>query len=180
MISEGLLDADELTRRATIVRCGFGASGCPFEQDRILCGVAAAGHEVGRRRGVERVSVRIEPAETWRARLIELGMEGEALQPELEVRRFEAQFPVSGAEIQVRSHSPAVVADRVQQPVHIVDEQATGPGLIDQEHHACRLPLNIRKGGELHKVDRDDAVGVGDVQRKRIVTGLGTRGGDQQ
>ena len=121
--------------------------------------VAAARHEVGRGHCVARIEIGVELAEAWRARLAELRMEREALEPALVAPRLDAQSPCGGGEIEIPGHGPAVVADAVQQAAHVVDKQAARSRLIDQEHHPCRLPIDVGEGGELDDVDRDDTVG---------------------
>ena len=53
----------------------------------------------------------------------------------------------------------AIVAHAIQQPVHVVDEQTARSRFVDQEHHACRLPVNIGERGKFDDADGQDPVG---------------------
>ena len=143
--------------------------------------VAPAGREVWRRRRVAGVSERVELAEARRARLIELGMEGEALKTALATGRLDADAPVVGVEIEVLSHARAFIVHAVKRSTHIVDEQAPRTWFIDQEHHARRLAVAVRDGGELDDANLNGAFSSGNGRREWVVSRLGEcAGGHQQ
>ena len=72
-------------------------------------------------------------------------MEGEALKPALAATRLDVELRVWGGEVEIPGDGLPVVADRVQQAAHVVDEQAARPRLIDEEHHARRLLVDVRE-----------------------------------
>ena len=83
VVGKGLLEPNQLARGAAVVGVGGRVLGGPFEQDRVVRAGAAARLEVGRRRGVAGVGEGVELAEAARAGLVELRMEGEALEAAL-------------------------------------------------------------------------------------------------
>ena len=181
VVAEGLLDPQQLARRAAVVGRRGGVGGRPLEQDRVVGVVAAPGHEVRRRRRVARIGVGVELAVPGRAGLGELRMEGEALEAALPARRLDGDRPRRGGQVEIRRDGPAIVADGVDEAVHVVDEQPPGARLVDEPHHARGAAAEVRQRRELDDADGDDAVGRGDGRRERIVARLGARdrGGQQ-
>ena len=114
VVAKGLLDPHEDARRAAIIGCRSRRLGRPFDQHRVLRAVVATRDKVGGGYGVARIEVRVEPAETWRARVVEFRMEREALKPTLSASRLDAQAPRLGGEIEIAGHSLSVVADAVE------------------------------------------------------------------
>ena len=78
-----------------------------------------------------------------------------------------------GAEIEKLGHGGAVVADAVERSTHIVDEQAPRTWFIDQEHHARRLAVAVRDGGELDDANLNGAFSSGNGRREWVVSRLG-------
>ena len=100
-------------------------------------------------------------------------MENKTLHAPFPAGRFDGDLPALGVDVEIPGHGLAVVADAVQRAAHIIDEHATRAGLIDQQHHARRLALQIRDGCKFHEIDVNGAFSRADRRGKRIVSRLG-------
>ena len=184
VIVEGLLDTEQLPRRAPIVGRGRRVACGPLEEDDVVRGVAPARNEVGFRSRVARVDPRVELPVSGRAGLVELRVEREALQPHLHDRcplgRLHFDLPPGLTGVEVLGHVP-VVADRVEQAPHIVDEEPAGARLVDEYHRPGGRPVDVRKNGEFLEPDDDHTLGRRNGVRERVVRDLSDGGaGDQQ
>src|SRR5258705_9027045 len=103
----------------------------------------AARLEVWRRRDVAGVEVRVELAESGRAARCELRVEREALKTLLEIHRYDVQIPLRRSKIEIRRQVLAVIADGVQDSVHVADEEPPRARLVDEQHHPRSLAIDI-------------------------------------
>ena len=143
-----------------------------------------AWNEVGFRSRVVRVDPRVELPVSRGAGLVEVRMEGEALQPDFHdqctLGRLHLDLPPGLAGVEVSGHAP-VVADGVEEAPHVVDEKTAGAWLVDEDHGPGGRSVDVREDCELLEPDDDRALGRRDRVRERVVRDLGDAGsGDQQ
>ena len=57
-------------------------------------------------------------------------------EPALAPARLHADSPLRVPEVDVPGHRPAIGTDHIQQAVHVTDEEASCPRLLDERHQA--------------------------------------------
>jgi hypothetical protein len=95
----------------------------------------------------------------------------EALESALTPGGLDAHAPARVVDVHVLGDGRAVVADAVEWPAHVVDEEAAGARLVDEQHHAGWLAPGVGNGRELLESHADSPIG-GDRCRKRIARRL--------
>src|SRR6187200_1870417 len=87
-------------------------------------------------RHIRRIGVGVELAVAAAAALVELWMEGDALQSALRPLRLHADLAVGRVDVNVFADRLAVVADAENRSAHRADKQPLRAGLIDEMHQA--------------------------------------------
>src|SRR5690606_13902826 len=104
--------------------------------------LAAAREEIGGAAGPY-VNVGVEAAVPRCPRLGKLRMQRKALEALLPATRLDVEAPARVVDIEVERCGSAIARQRAERPSHVVHEQAPASRLLDQQHHARRIALEI-------------------------------------
>src|SRR5262245_37141065 len=135
--------------------------------------VAAAGPEVGCSFDVSDVDPGVKLPESWCAPLVELRVEGKALETAFATLRLHAVVPLRVVDIHVERDGAAVGTDAIQRAAHVVHEEVTRARLLGEQHHARGNAIDVGQLRELLEAD-DGGVVWAEAGRIRVRTLCGS------
>ena len=176
VVAKWLLQSEKLARCDTIVCRGAGRLRGPFQEYGVVRVTLAGGRVVRGRHRVSHVRPGVELSESGRPGLVELRVEGEALEASFPALRLHVPAPLRIVDTHVLRDGTTVRADAIQRSAHVAHEDVTRARFRREEHHACGHAVDVGKRRELAIVHADHIVG-GANGRIRVGDGLGERRG---